>query len=133
MWKHCCNVMNTAADCAAAKSGQALMAMALAMCLSYTRLPSQLNLQLFIRGSRHDHLTRAELTCLTKQCMQEDRSQRAYRAAVWKRDLVSMLPRCTPNSSRLDSSRLLNTVPLATPVCFLFRACNRPLQLAFLH
>ena len=54
-----------------------------------------------------------------------------YRAAVWKRDLVSMLPRCTPNSSRLDSSRLLNTIPLATPVCFLFRACNHQFQLKF--
>ena len=63
--------------------------------------------------------------------MQEDRDERAYRAAVWKRDFVSMLPRCTPNSSRLDSSRLLNTVPLATPVCFLFRACNH--QIAPAH
>lgn len=75
----------------------------------------------------------AELTCLTEQCMQEDRSERAYRAAVWKRDLVSMLPRCTPNSSRLDSSRLLKTVPLATPVCFLFRACNRQLYYIEIH
>ena len=48
----------------------------------------------------------------------------AYKAAVWKRDLVSMLPRCTPNSSRLDSSKLLNTFPLETPVCFLFSACS---------
>lgn len=47
-----------------------------------------------------------------------------YKAAVWKRDLVSMLPRCTPNSSRLDSSKLLNTFPLETPVCFLFSACS---------
>lgn len=50
--------------------------------------------------------------------------ERAYKAAVWKRDLVSMLPRCTPNSSRLDSSKLLNMLPLQTPVCFLFSACS---------
>lgn len=50
--------------------------------------------------------------------------QGTYKAAVWKRDLVSMLPRCTPNNSRLDSSKLLNTFPLDTPVCFLLRACR---------
>ena len=52
-----------------------------------------------------------------------------HRAAVWKRDLVSMLPKCTPNSSKLDSSMLLNTVPLDTPVCFLFNACTQQIQL----
>ena len=54
-----------------------------------------------------------------QECMAD---QSAYKAAVWKRDLVSMLPRCTPNSSRLDSSKLLNTFPLETPVRFLFSA-----------
>ena len=55
--------------------------------------------------------------------MQRAGPKGTYKAAVWKRDLVSMLPKCTPNSSRLDSSKLLNTVPLRAPVCFLFRAC----------
>ena len=31
-----------------------------------------------------------------------------HKAAVWKRDLESVFPRCTPNSSRLASSRLVN-------------------------
>ena len=35
------------------------------------------------------------------------------------------MPKCTPNNSRLDSSKLLNTVPLETPVCFLFSACSQ--------
>ncbi|KAA6428732.1 MAG: hypothetical protein FRX49_01607 [Trebouxia sp. A1-2] len=52
---------------------------------------NQLNLQLVGRSARYDYLAMAELTCLTEQCMQEDRSERAYRAAVWKRDLMTYL------------------------------------------
>ena len=76
------------------------------------------------------------LTCTISTMRAKDASakpQGSYKAAVWKRDLVSMLPKCTPNSSRLDSSKLLNTVPLDTPVCFLFSACMTQSKLNLDH
>lgn len=46
-----------------------------------------------------------------------------HKAAVWKRDLESVFPRCTPKSSRLASSRLVNCKLVLWPgLAFLFSA-----------
>ena len=84
MWKHCCNVMNTAADCAAAKvypslDGYDLSYISVILQAATTAEPSA-GYQRLAGPSP----TRAELTCLTCSCgPREDGDTEGCGSTAW--------------------------------------------------